>query len=33
MTGLVTVENRKRPVSVGPVRFFAGFRIERTGYG
>ena len=32
-TGLVTAKNRKRLVHTGPVRFFAGFGIVRTGLG
>jgi hypothetical protein len=32
-TGLATAKNRKRPVYTGPVRFFAGFGIARTGLG
>ena len=32
-TGLVTAKDRKRPVHTGPVRFFAGFGIARTGLG
>ena len=32
-TGRVTTKNRKRPVCTGPVRFFAGFEITRTGLG
>jgi hypothetical protein len=32
-TGFVTGENRKRPVNIGSVRFFVGFRNLRTGYG
>jgi len=33
VTGLVTAENRKRPVCVGPVRSFPRLGISRTGYG
>jgi len=32
-TGLVTAKDRKRLVHTGPVRFFAGFGIARTGLG
>ena len=32
-TGLVTAKNRKRPVYIGPVRFFGGLGVWRTGLG
>ena len=32
-TGLVTAKNRKRPVHIGPVRFFGSLGISRTGLG
>ena len=33
LTGLVTAKDRKRPVCIGPVRFFAGLGKVRTGLG
>jgi hypothetical protein len=33
ITGLVTAENRKRPVCIGSVLFSAGFGNMWTGYG